>query len=130
MLALMALTVLVIAVRLDPDPRGVGTHEQLGLAACGMLERIRLPCPTCGMTTSFALLLEGQVAASLINQPSGTLLAFVTACAVWVCGYIAATGLPAARWFDRFPTLTQVIVFVGLMLAGWVWKIIDVTTSR
>jgi hypothetical protein len=130
LLAVMSLAVLIIAVRLNPDSRGIGTHEQLGLAPCGMLDRLGVPCPTCGMTTSFALLLDGRLGASLTNQPSGTLLAFITACAVWVFGYVACTGLPAARWFDRFPTLGQVVLFVVLMLGGWVWKIISITTSR
>ena len=49
----LALAPLVIAAALSPSNAGHGTHRQLGLPACGWQTNMGLPCPTCGMTTSF-----------------------------------------------------------------------------
>src|SRR5687768_14107082 len=74
-IALACLAVLLIATSIRPNPRGVGTHQQLGLQACQFEERTGLPCPTCGMTTSFALVVRGQVWRSFYVQPMGMVLA-------------------------------------------------------
>src|SRR6476646_7286074 len=48
------LAVLLVAARLNPDPAGESTHTQLGMNRCQFLAQTGLPCPSCGMTTSFA----------------------------------------------------------------------------
>src|SRR5262245_26391128 len=72
--ALVCGAVLVIARRLPPDPRGLGTHEALGLPQCGFVLVSGLPCPTCGMTSSFSLIMHGRPLAALVAQPAGALL--------------------------------------------------------
>src|SRR5204863_10072293 len=61
----------VLALWIRPDPRGFGTHEQLGLPACKMMEWTGIPCPGCGVTTSLALFGRGRFFAALHNQPLG-----------------------------------------------------------
>jgi hypothetical protein len=53
---------LAIAVCLRPSPDGLGTHQQLGLYPCSFRVLFDRPCPTCGMTTSWACLMRGRVA--------------------------------------------------------------------
>jgi len=70
----------VLATRIDPydaagRPLRLGAHRQLGLPACNFAEAFGRPCPTCGMTTSFALLVNGDVVASMRANCAGTLLA-------------------------------------------------------
>ena len=48
------------AYSLEPDPRGFGTHEQLGLPACSFRAWAGVLCPTCGMTTSFSNFVRGR----------------------------------------------------------------------
>lgn len=47
-------TTLGIASWLRPDPRGFGTHQQLGMPPCTFTALTGIPCPGCGLTTSFA----------------------------------------------------------------------------
>jgi hypothetical protein len=70
-LAAASLGVLGIARTLTPSASGVGTHTQLGLPACGFLVLFGVPCPACGLTTSFAHLAHGAVGASLAAHPLG-----------------------------------------------------------
>ena len=47
---------------LEPDPRGFGTHEQLGFRACLPVELWNVPCPGCGVTTAVTLAVHGELA--------------------------------------------------------------------
>ena len=49
-----------LAARLEPDPRGFGTHQRLGLPPCTFQSMFNIPCPSCGMTTSFANVVRGR----------------------------------------------------------------------
>ena len=71
LLAAACLGVLVVATLLPPNPAGSGTHRLLGLPACGFLARFGLPCPSCGMTTSFSWMVRGNLAAAVYVQPMG-----------------------------------------------------------
>src|SRR5438094_461820 len=53
------------------------THLQIGLPACSFRALTGVPCPSCGMTTSFALLMHGDLANSLRANAVGTLLAIL-----------------------------------------------------
>ena len=69
---------LVLARKLEPDPRGFGTHTQLGLRPCAFLTVTGRLCPTCGMTTSFAWFVRGRIDRSWQANPAGCLYALLT----------------------------------------------------
>ncbi|WP_428939846.1 DUF2752 domain-containing protein [Fontivita pretiosa] len=117
------MTVLTLAAVLEPDPRGVGTHTALGLQRCQFLYQTGVPCPSCGLTTSFSYLAHGQVLASAWVQPLGTVLAILTAAAVWVWLYIAITGKPALRLLRLIRPAYYLVPLLALALAAWGWKI-------
>src|SRR5690606_7175979 len=71
--------VLVLATQLQPSASGAGTHTGIGLQPCQFLSVTDIPCPSCGMTTSFAYFVRGNLPASLWVQPTGTILAMVGA---------------------------------------------------
>src|SRR5580658_9050055 len=97
------LCLLATAALLRPNPSGLGTHTALGLAPCAFIQIFGIPCPCCGMTTSWAWFVRGNLAASLWVQPMGTLLAALTCVALWGAWYIAATGRAVYRLLDYLP---------------------------
>jgi len=72
--------VLLTAHSLSPDPRGFGTHTQLGLPACPFERLTHLPCPTCGLTTCFVLLSHGAIRSGVMCHPVGA-VCFALLCA-------------------------------------------------
>ena len=64
-----------IAVWLKPDPRGFGTHQQLGLPPCTFRSLTGTNCPHCGLTTSFSWFVRGQLFRSIKANPAGVILA-------------------------------------------------------
>ena len=121
--ALGPLALLTIGLATQPDPRGYGTHEQLGLPACRSREWFGIPCPGCGVTTSIALALRGDLAASFVNQPAGLLLTlalpllFLAALRVHLAGRDLHAVLlgPGTR-----PLLALAAI---VLVLSWAWKI-------
>lgn len=104
----------------DGSPRRMATHRQMGLPPCTFYATSGLPCPSCGMTTSFALLMHGDVANSLRANAVGTLLAgFGLLLIPWCLASAVCRRTLFIRSAER--TLTFVVlVFFSLMLARWV----------
>ena len=103
----------------DGTPRRMETHRQLGLPPCSFAELTKKPCPSCGMTTSFALLAHGDLKNSLAANWVGTLLALAGVVAVPWCLVAAWRGqLPFVRSGERL-LMWAVGLYVGLALLRW-----------
>ena len=101
-LGLGLLVPLVVACLLEPDGQGRGTHGQLGLPPCTFVVLFGQPCPVCGMTTSWAHLVRGEVIDALGANVGGTLLGVLDlATAGWLL-LSAACG----RWLGWVPNGT------------------------
>ena len=122
--ALACLAVLVVAALATPNPGGVGTHaSSLRMRPCQFLQTTGMPCPGCGMTTSFAWFARGNVPASLYVQPMGTALAAIACAAVWAGLYVAVSGRPAYRLFRLLPGRYYLMPLLVLGVLAWGWKI-------
>jgi hypothetical protein len=104
----------------DGRPLTRETHLQLGLPPCTFSRMTGAPCPSCGMTTSFALLMHGDLLNSLRANAVGTLLAafglvcipWSLACWVFRRSFFVVSLERALMWI--------VIVFLSLLLLRWV----------
>lgn len=116
--------VFVIATQVQPY-RSDGTalkeasHQTLGLPACRFKELTDLPCPSCGMTTSFALLVRGDVANSLRANWVGSGLAVF--CALMIPWCVLSSILGRYLWVHRIESAMALLVgvFTVLMLSRW-----------
>jgi hypothetical protein len=124
------LAVIVVGRVLHPDPSGAGTHAQLGFPQCGLLVLTGVPCPTCGMTTAFALVMRGRLLTALTTQPFGALLAMGTLAAAALCIAALITGRGwRVNWFRVSPGWLAG-AGVLLFLAAWGYKILAVRAGQ
>jgi len=113
--AAIALAIFVLA----PDPSGRGAHRQLGLPPC-MLEYLTgIPCPLCGMTTSFTLMARGRILQALDVQPAGALAfsALIVAIAALLLAAAAGRGLNEWAW-RRFLSVSSILALI-IIIAAW-----------
>lgn len=118
--------VFVAAVSIHPydengNPRSMSTHTQLGLPPCNFVVYTGKPCPSCGMTTSFALLVRGDVIASLRANWVGSVI-----CVLWATTLVWAVAsalwgktlfIPSGRGEIVFTVIVGVVLL--LMLSRW-----------
>ena len=95
------------------------THRQAGLPPCTFKELCGLPCPSCGMTSSFALLVRGDLVNSLRANFAGTFLALIGVAFIpW-----SILSMLRGRWLwfrEVEPALIRVVLaFVVVMLLRW-----------
>jgi hypothetical protein len=119
--------VFVTAFRIYPydengQPLTMSSHTQLGLPRCNFVELTGKPCPSCGMTTSFALLVRGDVISSLRANWVGS-----TICLMWAVTLVWAVAsslwgkallIPPRRGEMIFTIILGVVLI--LMMARWV----------
>lgn len=108
---------------LEPDPRGLGTHEQLGLAPCRMLTGLGIPCPFCGMTTAFALLAQGDFSSAFLAQPAGVILfgAFLAIASLAAIAGASGQGLRPKVIRSFSPPLAAALLSIVCM--AWIYKV-------
>lgn len=102
------ITLLGTAAWLTPDPSGLGTHQQLNLPPCTFTVLFDIPCPSCGMTTSWSHLMRGQLMAAFQANAGGALL-----------GMLSAVSAPWLFWVSlrgRFPQMPVTDMHVALAL--------------
>ena len=96
---------------LQPDESGVGTHRKLGFPACGAITMCGIPCPSCGMTTSWSWFARGHWWRSWTTNPGGFSLAiFVVVMSSWM----GLSGL-MNRWWP-LPCEPYVVAALGVVV--------------
>jgi hypothetical protein len=119
LLAAALLGMLGVARSLRPDPRGRGTHEQLGLRPCGVLAETGRPCPSCGMTTALAWATRGRLGRAWSAHPAGAALALECLAGVpWLLLASARGRAPGGRGLGG-PLVVAVVATVAFGLAAW-----------
>jgi phosphotransferase system glucose/maltose/N-acetylglucosamine-specific IIC component len=123
-IALFLTAIFGIALWLNPydgngEARTMETHRQLGLPPCTFYDKTGLPCPSCGMTTSFSLLIRGDVGNSLRANFVGTLLAAICLAYIpWSLLCVVRKRTLFIASMDR-ALFVCILSFVVLMLLRW-----------
>jgi hypothetical protein len=111
---------------LTPSASGIGTHTQLGLPPCGFLWLTGLPCPGCGLTTSFAHLARLQFDAAIAANPLGLPLFLLTILAVPLCVFGALRAVPVSYALKRLQAERAVYVLALAAGLSWVSRVLGV----
>ncbi len=112
--------VLSVSRWLTPAENGFGTHRQLLLLPCIFQAATHLPCPFCGLTTSFALMADGRV-----NDAFGAhILGPVAFSAMTLYAVLAGLSLLprqnfAQRLVDLVATPRVTLLIAWLFAAAW-----------
>lgn len=119
MIASIFALLLAVASRLEPDPRGMGTHEQLGLSSCTFVRLWGIGCPSCGMTTSWAHTMNGDLQAAAGANVAGLLLALLALLSIpWLLAS-AVWG----KWCYLRPRagllLTLLVMVMAIAVCDW-----------
>jgi hypothetical protein len=124
-IALMSVSgvVLTIARVLSPSPNGLGTHQQLGLPPCFFHQMTGIPCPTCGMTTSFAHTVRLHFYEAFITQPFGLLACVLSALLIPFSLLLMRRRVPWMKVLTARGSNAVMYVLVALFLVAWVYKI-------
>jgi Protein of unknown function (DUF2752) len=111
------------------EPLRLGTHQQLGLPECNFKSLAGVPCPSCGMTTSFTLLVRADIWHSMQANFAGTLLA--------TFGLLFIPWAFASAFFGRFVFIRRMeivvfrlaLVFLVILFGRWglvlIWEMMD-----
>lgn len=119
-----------IAIYLDPyfrddsgkiiGARRQATHTTMGLPPCTFYETTGLPCPSCGMTSSFALLIRGDLLHSVQANFVGTMLGVVCLLAIpWALASVWKQKLLFFRSFEMV-FMIGLASLMTIMLLRWV----------
>ncbi len=124
-LALALIAVFAVAVWINPyhedgTPLTMASHRQLGLPPCTFYFTTGLPCPSCGMTTSFALLMHGDLRNSLRANAVGTVFAgFCLLLIPWCLASVVCGRTLFIRSMERTVTFVM-LAFFSMMMLRWV----------
>jgi hypothetical protein len=134
--ALGLISIFSIAIWLNPydaagQPKRMETHRQMGLPPCTFYVWTNgYPCPSCGMTTSFALLMHGDVVNSVRANAVGTLLAIFWLLLIPWCLWSSVVGRPLFIWSVEVALTRIVVGFLILMLTRWAIVLLGIWWNR
>ncbi len=102
---------------------GYGTHQQLGLPPCAFFKLTGIPCPSCGLTTSFAHAARLHFYQAFVTQPFGLIAFCLTVISIplfvlLIQRRIAWKDAIHARGVDAL-----LYLLLALYLLGWFYKI-------
>lgn len=112
-----------LAASLQPDSRGFGTHQSLGFPACTFRILFEIPCPSCGMTTSFAHFTRAEFTQAARANIAGLLLAMTCLIQIPWCWLSVFKG---RLWNVSDPVKSFLVLVGGLStvaLINWCWQL-------
>lgn len=117
---LIWVAVMLAALYITPNPRGHGSHMQIGLPPCPAVLYTGRPCPSCGMTTSFSATLEGNFELATRAHPMGMPLLALYTFTAWMSlfGYLTRRRFR----YDHRRMNTMYAVFLTIVIVHGTWR--------
>ena len=117
----------LLGALMRPSPLGHATHTQLGLPPCPSVALFHRPCPGCGLTTSWTLLLHGDFAGAFHAHPFGPVLYI----GFTVGAVLSVYGLWKKKWVDTNTKTMNVflVTFLVAFLGYGYWRFSHVSYS-
>ena len=112
-----------IAVWLTPDPRGFGTHQQLGMPPCTFRTLTGINCPHCGLTTSFSWFVRGEFDNSMKANPAGLILASAGVVVLIWCIVVSIRGAFVVTHEPGRDLLIGFGIWVLLSVVIWLFRL-------
>lgn len=115
---------LVTGRLLTPSSSGVGTHQQLGFPPCLFLHFTGVPCPNCGLTTSFAHAARLSLKSALLTQPFGLTVFALTVISIPLSAYLSFRKISWNRII--YTTLADRFIYslIAFYIICWIYKIL------
>lgn len=110
------LGVIIVARILSPKESGIGTHTELGFPPCTFYVLTKLPCPGCGITTSFSHMTRFQFKKAFQVHPYGpilftmAILLLIHQCILIFCGYSISFNLSV-----KTESIILLLLFLGFI---------------
>lgn len=120
-----ACTVLGVAGWLKPAAIGYGTHTQLGLPPCMFLQVTHLPCPSCGLTTSFAWAIRLHFWNAFLANPFGILMFLGTVLLIPTSIVLLWRRISFRRITEGAHFTRAIYGATGLYFASWIFKLAE-----
>ena len=98
---------------LSPSEKGFGTHQQLGFPPCTVVEFFNMPCPSCGMTTSWSYLTKGNLTAAFRSNTGGAFLGIAT---FLLSPWLLVSGLKGTWWIAAPDMVAGFYILLGITI--------------
>jgi Protein of unknown function (DUF2752) len=121
-IGLLPAILLGIAADLQPNPQGLGTHQQLGLPPCSLRVLAGIRCPGCGMTTSWSHFMQGRWWASMQANVAGFLFAWAALAVIFFGLRAAIQGRLPSRQTQRIGTY-WLVGCMAVALVDWIFRL-------
>ncbi|MGD8861572.1 MAG: DUF2752 domain-containing protein [Myxococcales bacterium] len=128
-LCAIASGVIALSFVLTPDPAGVGTHQQLGLPPCAFLYLTSLPCPGCGLTTSFAHMARLELTSAVAAHPLGVPLFLLTALGAVFSLAACLRGVPALQMLQHPAVSRGALLLSAAALLSWLARLASILVA-
>lgn len=125
-LIFLSVSALITARVLRPSPRGFGTHEQLGLPPCLFFHFTGIPCPSCGLTTSFAHATRLHFHQALITQPFGLIAFFAAILIIPLAIFFIRSRIAYSKVIHARGANLVLSGLVAFYLMSWIYKILSI----
>lgn len=110
---LVAGVVVALSAWLTPSTLGFGTHQQLGLPPCTFEAMTTVPCPGCGLTTSFAHMAHGHLLQAFGAHLMGPFLFAITLFYAISAPWAVRRALPISTVINHSATAPALMVTLG-----------------